>query len=225
MRECSRRPIPLQIPGPRTFLHGSIRKRIDSALWPSARHQRRARRAHRPHRRHSRLRPRCPQLRRVRPRGRAHAADSAGPAGRALHRARSARRSWSCCSSSTSATGRPSTPIPRAAARTPWPAQNLGEGAGLLAAAALMIDYMLTAAVGISAGVGALISAVPSLQPHTLQLCLGVLAHSHHRQHARRPRHRRGVHDSHLPVHRHAAHRDRGGRLACASAREGTLIR
>lgn len=53
--------------------------------------------------------------------------------------------------------------------------QNLGEGAGLLAAAALMIDYTLTAAVGISAGVGALISAVPSLQPHTLQLCLGVL--------------------------------------------------
>ena len=53
--------------------------------------------------------------------------------------------------------------------------QNLGEGAGLLAAAALMIDYILTAAVGISAGVGALISAVPSLQPHTLQLCLCVL--------------------------------------------------
>jgi amino acid transporter len=53
--------------------------------------------------------------------------------------------------------------------------QNLGEGAGLLAAAALMIDYTLTAAVGISAGVGALISALPSLQPHTLQLCLGVL--------------------------------------------------
>jgi amino acid transporter len=54
--------------------------------------------------------------------------------------------------------------------------QNLGEGAGLLAAAALMIDYTLTAAVGISAGVGALISAVPSLQPHTLALCLLVLA-------------------------------------------------
>jgi amino acid transporter len=53
--------------------------------------------------------------------------------------------------------------------------QNLGEGAGLLAAAALMIDYILTAAVGISAGVGALISAAPGLQPYTLQLCLGVL--------------------------------------------------
>jgi amino acid transporter len=53
--------------------------------------------------------------------------------------------------------------------------ENLGDGAGLLAAAALMIDYILTAAVGISAGVGALISAVPSLQPRTLELCLGVL--------------------------------------------------
>jgi amino acid transporter len=53
--------------------------------------------------------------------------------------------------------------------------QNLGEGAGLLAAAALMIDYILTAAVGISAGVGALISAAPGLQPYTLQLCLVVL--------------------------------------------------
>ncbi len=54
--------------------------------------------------------------------------------------------------------------------------QNLGEGAGLLAAAALMVDYVLTASVGISAGVGALISAVPSLLPDTLPLCLLVLA-------------------------------------------------
>jgi len=54
--------------------------------------------------------------------------------------------------------------------------RNLGEGAGLLAAAALMIDYVLNASVGISAGVGALISAVPALQPHTLKLCLIVLA-------------------------------------------------
>jgi amino acid transporter len=53
--------------------------------------------------------------------------------------------------------------------------QNLGEFAGLLAAAALMIDYVLTAAVGISAGVGALVSAVPSLQPHTLLICLVIL--------------------------------------------------
>jgi amino acid transporter len=52
---------------------------------------------------------------------------------------------------------------------------NLGVWPGLLAAASLMVDYVLTAAVGISAGVGALISAVPSLQPFTLLLCLGIL--------------------------------------------------
>jgi amino acid transporter len=53
--------------------------------------------------------------------------------------------------------------------------QNIGPFAGLLAAAALMIDYVLTVAVGISAGVGALTSAAPSLLPHTLIICLGIL--------------------------------------------------
>src|SRR6266478_1337520 len=52
---------------------------------------------------------------------------------------------------------------------------NLGARPSLLAAAALMTDYILTAAVGISAGVGALISAIPSLQPHTMSICLGIL--------------------------------------------------
>jgi amino acid transporter len=54
--------------------------------------------------------------------------------------------------------------------------ENLGTFAGLLAASALMIDYVLTVAVGISAGVGALVSAVPKLLPHTLLLCLFILA-------------------------------------------------
>ena len=54
--------------------------------------------------------------------------------------------------------------------------ENLGEGAGLLAAAALMIDYILTAAVGISAGITAITSAVPGLHPYTVELCLLVLA-------------------------------------------------
>ena len=53
--------------------------------------------------------------------------------------------------------------------------ENLGTFAGLLAAAALMIDYILTVAVGISAGVGALVSAVPKLLPHTLFFCLIIL--------------------------------------------------
>lgn len=53
--------------------------------------------------------------------------------------------------------------------------ENLGAFPGLVAGAALMIDYVLTVAVGISAGVGALVSAVPSLQQHTLGLCMGIL--------------------------------------------------
>jgi len=53
--------------------------------------------------------------------------------------------------------------------------ENLGVSAGQLAAAALMIDYVLTVAVGISAGVGALVSGFPALLPHTLELCLGIL--------------------------------------------------
>src|ERR1700682_4777775 len=52
---------------------------------------------------------------------------------------------------------------------------NLGAHAGLLAAAALLADYILTAAVGISAGVGALVSAFPSLLPHTTSFCVGIL--------------------------------------------------
>ena len=52
---------------------------------------------------------------------------------------------------------------------------NLGTPAALLAAAALLADYILTAAVGISAGVGALVSAVPSLLPHTVSICVGIL--------------------------------------------------
>jgi amino acid transporter len=54
--------------------------------------------------------------------------------------------------------------------------ENLGTTAALLAAAALLLDYVLVVAVGISAGVGALVSAVPVLQPHTLALCLVILA-------------------------------------------------
>ncbi len=53
--------------------------------------------------------------------------------------------------------------------------ENLGVWPGLLAAAALIVDYLLNVAVGISAGVAALVSAAPSLQRWTLPLCLVVL--------------------------------------------------
>jgi amino acid transporter len=54
--------------------------------------------------------------------------------------------------------------------------ENLGKPAGLMAAVALMIDYTLNVAVGISAGVGAIVSAIPGVQPDTLLLCLAVLS-------------------------------------------------
>jgi amino acid transporter len=53
---------------------------------------------------------------------------------------------------------------------------NLGVNASLLAATALMIDYVLNVAVGISAGVAALVSALPALHPYLLPMCLGILA-------------------------------------------------
>ncbi|RAI32515.1 APC family permease [Rhodoplanes serenus] len=52
---------------------------------------------------------------------------------------------------------------------------TLGRGGGLLAAAVLLLDYVLNVAVGISAGIAALVSAVPTLAPYRLALCLAVL--------------------------------------------------
>jgi amino acid transporter len=49
---------------------------------------------------------------------------------------------------------------------------NLGLGAGLVAAAALLLDYVLTAAVSLTAGVEAIASAFPALWPHRVTLAL-----------------------------------------------------
>jgi amino acid transporter len=53
---------------------------------------------------------------------------------------------------------------------------NFGAGVSLLAAAALVVDYTLTVAVSIAAGVGALSSAFPGLSSQTVPICLGILA-------------------------------------------------
>ncbi len=50
--------------------------------------------------------------------------------------------------------------------------ENLGISAGLTAAAALLIDYVLTVSVSIAAGVSAITSAFPSLYAHRVALCL-----------------------------------------------------
>jgi len=53
---------------------------------------------------------------------------------------------------------------------------NLGTRLSLLAGAALIVDYVLTVAVSVAAGVGSLTSAFTSLAPYRLLLCLGTLA-------------------------------------------------
>jgi amino acid transporter len=50
---------------------------------------------------------------------------------------------------------------------------NLGRSAGLAAASALLVDYVLTVAVSVVAGVAAITSAAPSLASHAVGLSLG----------------------------------------------------
>jgi amino acid transporter len=54
--------------------------------------------------------------------------------------------------------------------------ENLGLLPGAVAAAALLTDYVLTVAVSIAAGVAALLSALPELQPYREVLCLLLIA-------------------------------------------------
>ena len=51
--------------------------------------------------------------------------------------------------------------------------QNLGQFPGLTAAASLLIDYILTVAVSVSAGVAALVSAFPALSEYRVMLEIG----------------------------------------------------
>ncbi len=53
--------------------------------------------------------------------------------------------------------------------------ENLGTGASLTAAASLMVDYTLTVAVSIAAGVAAITSAVSPLRPYPVELSLALL--------------------------------------------------
>ena len=52
---------------------------------------------------------------------------------------------------------------------------NLGRGAALVAASALLVDYVLTVAVSVAAGVANIVSAVPSLAPHAVGLSVGLV--------------------------------------------------
>jgi amino acid transporter len=52
---------------------------------------------------------------------------------------------------------------------------NLGVYPGLVAGSALLVDYVMTVAVSVAAGVAALISAFPRLQPDRVALCVGFI--------------------------------------------------
>lgn len=53
---------------------------------------------------------------------------------------------------------------------------NLGAVPSLVAAASLLVDYVLTVATSVAAGVAAIITAVPSLHPHLVSMCIaGIL--------------------------------------------------
>lgn len=53
--------------------------------------------------------------------------------------------------------------------------ENLGTNASLVAASALMVDYVMTVAVSIASGVDNFTSAFPVLRPHSVALCLGLI--------------------------------------------------
>jgi amino acid transporter len=54
--------------------------------------------------------------------------------------------------------------------------QNLGRGPGMVVAASLMVDYVMTVAVSVAAGVDNVISAVPSLNSQRVLLAVGCVA-------------------------------------------------
>ena len=54
--------------------------------------------------------------------------------------------------------------------------ENLGDGAGLIAGASLLVDYVLTVAVSIAAGTAAITSAFPHLMPYTVPIALFFVA-------------------------------------------------
>jgi amino acid transporter len=51
--------------------------------------------------------------------------------------------------------------------------RNLGAGAGMVVAASLMVDYTMTVAVSVAAGVDNIISAAPALNPWRVELAVG----------------------------------------------------
>jgi len=54
--------------------------------------------------------------------------------------------------------------------------ENLGRSPSLVAGASMLVDYILTVAVSVSAGVAAIVSAFQNLVPYRVELCIGFIA-------------------------------------------------
>jgi amino acid transporter len=53
--------------------------------------------------------------------------------------------------------------------------ENLGRSPSLVAGASMLVDYILTVAVSVSAGVAAIVSAFQNLVPYRVELCVGFI--------------------------------------------------
>ena len=53
--------------------------------------------------------------------------------------------------------------------------ENLGRSPSLVAGASMLVDYILTVAVSVSAGVAAIVSAFQNLTPYRVELCVGFI--------------------------------------------------
>ena len=53
--------------------------------------------------------------------------------------------------------------------------ENLGRSPSLVAGASMLVDYILTVAVSVSAGVAAIVSAFQNLLPYRVELCIGFI--------------------------------------------------
>ncbi len=79
---------------------------------------------------------------------------------------------------------------------------NLGTLPSLVAGAALLVDYVLTVAVSVAAGIAALTSAFPALYAYRVLLGVLCVAADRHGQPARHPRVGRALRRADLPLHR-----------------------
>ena len=101
------------------------------------------------------------------------ASSSSSASARSACPARSRLSSPRFSRSSSSRTARRFTPTRAAAARYIVAKDNLGETPALIAAGALLIDYVLTVAVSIAAGVAAITSAFPEWHLNRVEMALG----------------------------------------------------